>query len=201
MFDFALRRYLSKLLRSLFKLGILSDKEIIELGPEMLSNFQSSQVTTLDGQRCLSFGIAPYGYDLTCGQEFHIFDESTKVDVIDPLNFDPKSLKIVKAVIYNIPPGTHTLVQAVEHIKLPNDVMALCVGKSTYARAGVIVNPTVLWPGWEGDLVIELGNVNHSPVMVRAGQGIATLIFFRGKVPLALYSGKYQKQRNVTHCK
>lgn len=149
----------------------------------------------------ISYGLSSYGYDARCSDEFMIF---TNVDnaIVDPKDFSQQSFVERKADICVIPPNSFVLTRTVEYFKIPDDVLVVCLGKSTYARCGLIVNVTPLEPGWEGHVTLELSNTTPLPAKVYANEGIAQFLFFKGSSPCetsyASRSGKYMGQKGVT---
>ncbi|MCB9989595.1 MAG: dCTP deaminase [Rhodospirillales bacterium] len=149
----------------------------------------------------ISFGLSSYGYDARCSDEFMIF---TNVDnaVVDPKDFSHQSFVERKTDVCVIPPNSFVLTRTVEYFKIPDDVLVICLGKSTYARCGLIVNVTPLEPGWEGHVTLEISNTTPLPAKVYANEGVAQFLFFKGSSPCetsyASRSGKYMGQRGVT---
>jgi len=126
----------------------------------------------------VSYGLSSYGYDLRAAEEFNIFTNVYST-VVDPKRFDEKSLVSVKGKECIIPPNSFALTKSVEYFRMPKDVLGLCIGKSTYARCGIIVNVTPLQPEWEGQLIIEISNTTPLPAKIYAGEGIAEILFFK----------------------
>jgi dCTP deaminase len=149
----------------------------------------------------ISYGLSSYGYDCRLSDEFMIF---TNVDsaVVDPKNFNPASFVTRKTDVCIIPPNSFVLCRTVETFKVPRDVLVVCLGKSTYARCGLIVNVTPLEPEWEGQVTLEISNTTPLPAKVYANEGIAQFLFFKGdsvcEVSYADRAGKYQGQQGVT---
>ncbi len=163
----------------------------------MIEPFEADQMR--DG--CISYGVSSYGYDIRVAPEFKVFTNVHNV-VVDPKEFDDRSFVDVEADSCIIPPNSFALARTVEYFRVPRDVLVLCVGKSTYARCGIIVNVTPLEPGWRGYLTLEISNTTPLPARIYANEGIAQLLFFRGEeAPEVAYSdrgGKYQDQVGVT---
>jgi len=163
----------------------------------MIEPFEAKQVR----QGTISYGLSSYGYDIRVAPEFKVFTDVHSV-VVDPKNFDPRSFVDVEADECIIPPNSFALARTEEHFRIPRDVLAICVGKSTYARCGIVVNVTPLEPSWCGYLTLEISNTTPLPAKIYAGEGIAQLLFFRGdEAPETAYadrSGKYQDQTGVT---
>lgn len=179
--------------------GILADHQIrdLSLNEGMIDPFVEKQ--NHDG--VISYGLSSYGYDARCSSEFKIF---TNVDnaIVDPKNFSTDSFvdRDVKECI--IPPNSFVLTRSVEYFRIPKDVLVICLGKSTYARCGLIVNVTPLEPGWEGHVTLEISNTTPLPAKVYANEGVAQFLFFKGsdkcEVSYADRAGKYMGQRGVT---
>ena len=152
----------------------------------------------------ISYGLSSYGYDFRVADEFKIFT-GIGTTVIDPKAFDDKAFTTVKAKSILIPPHSFALARTVEYFKIPRSILTLCVGKSTYARCGVIVNVTPFEPEWEGFATLELSNTSPLPVRIYANEGIAQLIFLESdevcRVSYADKKGKYQAQKKITLAK
>ncbi len=179
---------------------ILSDHWIREKAENegMIEPFEWGQVR--DG--AISYGTSSYGYDIRVADEFKVFTDVHSV-VVDPKHFDERSFVDKGGDGYClIPPNSFALARTLEYFRIPSDVLVVCVGKSTYARCGIIVNVTPLEPEWEGHLTLEISNTTPLPAKIYANEGIAQLLFFQGeRAPSMTYaerSGKYQKQRGVT---
>jgi dCTP deaminase len=149
----------------------------------------------------ISHGVSSYGYDLRISDEFKIFTNVHNVQV-DPKNFNEKGFVDFKGPQCIIPPNSFALGRTVERIKMPRDVLAICMGKSTYARCGIIVNVTPIEPEWEGYITIEISNTTPLPAVIYSFEGIAQLVFLRANTPCqksyADKKGKYQNQKNIT---
>lgn len=179
--------------------GILPDHEIRRLALEenMIAPFVEKQKR--DG--VISFGLSSYGYDARCSEEFKIF---TNVDnaIVDPKDFSDQSFVDRTTDVCIIPPNSFVLTRSVEYFKIPRDVLVVCLGKSTYARCGLIVNVTPLEPGWEGHVTLEISNTTPLPAKVYANEGVAQFLFFKGssacEVSYADRAGKYMGQQGVT---
>jgi dCTP deaminase len=178
---------------------IRSDRWIRRMAQEhgMIEPFESGQVR--DG--VISYGVSSFGYDVRVADEYKVFTDVYSV-VVDPKQFDAKSFVDVKADYCIIPPRSFALARTLEYFRIPPDVLVICVGKSTYARCGIIVNVTPLEPEWCGHLTLEISNTTPLPAKIYSNEGLAQLLFFRGEeVPEVTYasrSGKYQDQRGVT---
>lgn len=148
----------------------------------------------------VSYGLSSYGYDVRIADEFRIFT-NVHAAVVDPKAFDEKSFVEVRAKVATIPPNSFALARTVEYFRIPRNVLALCVGKSTYARCGIIVNVTPFEPGWEGFATLEVSNTTPLPARIYAGEGIAQVLFLEGEeeceVSYAERKGKYQGQKGV----
>lgn len=166
----------------------------------MIEPFVEHQVRAVDGRAVVSYGMSSFGYDIRVSNEFKIF---TNVHgcVVDPKNFDPKGLVEVNGDVCLIPPNSFALALSVEWFRIPRNVMTICVGKSTYARCGIIVNVTPFEPGWEGKAVLEISNTTPLPAKVYANEGLAQVLFFESDTPCttsyADREGKYQSQREI----
>ena len=149
----------------------------------------------------ISYGVSSYGYDVRVGDEFKVFTNVYNT-VVDPKNFDPKSFVDIKADQCVIPPNSFALASTIEYFRIPRDVLTICLGKSTYARCGIIVNVTPFEPEWEGHVTIEISNTTPLPAKIYANEGIAQVLFFQSDEPCARSykdkKGKYQAQRGVT---
>ena len=149
----------------------------------------------------ISYGLSSYGYDARCSDEFMIF---TNVDnaIVDPKNFSQQSFVERKTPVCVIPPNSFVLTRTIEYFRIPADVLVICLGKSTYARCGLIVNVTPLEPGWEGHVTLEISNTTPLPAKVYANEGVAQFLFFKGSSPCEVSyadrQGKYMGQRGVT---
>jgi dCTP deaminase len=149
----------------------------------------------------ISYGLSSYGYDARCSDQFKIF---TNVDsaVVDPKNFNPSSFVDRTGPVCIIPPNSFALTHTVEYFRIPRDVLVVCLGKSTYARCGIIVNVTPLEPEWEGQVTIEISNTTPLPAKIYAGEGICQFLFLQGESPCEVSyadkAGKYMGQRGVS---
>ena len=163
----------------------------------MIEPFVDDQVR----QGVISYGVSSYGYDVRVGDDFKVFTNVFNT-VVDPKNFDPKSFVDIKADVCVIPPNSFALASTIEYFRIPRDVLTVCLGKSTYARCGIIVNVTPFEPEWEGHVTIEISNTTPLPAKIYANEGIAQVLFFQSDEPCARSykdkKGKYQAQRGVT---
>lgn len=184
-------------------MSIRPDTWIAKMAKEyhMIEPFVQDQVRSVDGRSVVSFGLSSFGYDIRVSNQFRIFT-NIYGSVIDPKNFDPKGLVKVNNDICLIPPNSFALALSVEWFRIPKNVMTICVGKSTYARCGIIVNVTPFEPGWEGKAVLEISNTTPLPAKVYAGEGLAQVLFFESDTPCktsyADRKGKYQNQNDIT---
>jgi dCTP deaminase len=180
-------------------MSIKADRWIKKMSLEqsMISPFEDRQIR----QGVISFGLSSYGYDVRIADEFKIFTNVFGA-VVDPKNFDSKSFVDFKGDICIIPPNSFALGRTVEYFRIPRNVMTICVGKSTYARCGIITNVTPLEPGWEGHVTLEISNTTPLPAKIYANEGIAQILFFESDeqclVSYADKKGKYQSQQGVT---
>lgn len=184
-------------------MSIKSDRWIKEMSMnhQMISPFIDSQVNSIDNKRIVSYGVSSYGYDIRVANEFKIFT-NVNTSIIDPKNFDNSTLIDKKSDICILPPNSFVLGRSVEKLKIPRNVIVLCVGKSTYARCGIIVNVTPLEPGWEGYITLEFSNTTNLPAKIYANEGICQLLFFESDeqcdTSYAERLGKYMNQQGVT---
>lgn len=150
----------------------------------------------------ISYGLTSFGYDVRIADEYLIVDPSTEKGVIDPKHFDKSSFREVKGEGFCIiPPNSFALGRSVERLEIPEDVITICIGKSTYARCGIIVNVTPLEPAWEGYITIEISNTTPNPAKIYSDEGIMQVMFFRGCEPRVNYetkNGRYQNQVGIT---
>jgi dCTP deaminase len=179
-------------------MGILSDRQIeqhVKIVPFEKAKKRAGSV---------SYGVSSYGYDVRVGNQFKIFT-NVNSEVVDPKSFSPRSFVDVDAGEHGyvlIPPNSFALCETVEYFEIPRDILAICVGKSTYARCGIIVNVTPLEPEWKGKITIEISNTTPLPAKIYANEGIAQIIFLRGEevcqTSYADKRGKYQDQPGLT---
>ena len=182
---------------------IRSDRWIREMvrTARMIEPFEPQQVRAVEGRRVISFGTSSYGYDVRCAPEFKVFTNIHSATV-DPKAFDAKSFVDVQGESCIVPPNSFALASTIECFRIPRDVLTLCVGKSTYARCGIIVNVTPLEPEWEGHVTLEFSNTTNLPARIYANEGVAQILFFQADEPCETSykdrGGKYQGQRGVT---
>jgi dCTP deaminase len=166
------------------------------LNHKMIDPFEDRQVR--DG--VISFGVSSYGYDIRVADEFKIFTNVHSA-IVDPKHFDPKSMVDYKGDICVIPPNSFALARTIEYFRIPRNVLTVCLGKSTYARCGIIVNVTPFEPEWEGFVTLEISNTTPLPARIYANEGIAQVLFFVAdqecEVSYADKKGKYQKQEAI----
>ena len=180
-------------------MSIKSDRWIKKMAREhrMIEPFVDGQT----GTGVVSYGVSSYGYDIRVADEFKVFTNVYNT-VVDPKNFDPRSFVDIKADVCVIPPNSFALARTIEYFRIPRDILTVCVGKSTYARCGIIVNVTPFEPEWEGHVTIEISNTTPLPARIYANEGIAQVLFFQGDEPCEVSyrdkKGKYQAQRGVT---
>ena len=180
-------------------MGVKSDRWIRRMAREhrMIEPFADEQVR--DG--VISYGVSSYGYDMRVAREFKIFTNALSA-IVDPKAFDPKSFVEFEGDVCVIPPNSFALARSVEYFRIPRDVITICVGKSTYARCGIITNVTPFEPEWEGYVTLEISNTTPLPARIYANEGIAQVLFLGGDEPpersYADKKGKYQKQVGVT---
>lgn len=186
-------------------MSIKSDRWIEEMAKEhgMIDPFEIEQVR--DG--VISYGLSSYGYDIRVADEFKIFTNVNNT-VVDPKNFDPNSFVSYQGDICTIPPNSFALARSVEYIRMPRNVTGIVLGKSTYARCGIVTNFTPLESGWEGHITIEISNTTPLPALVYANEGMAQILFLEGDPCRISYAdrnqgkgGKYQGQTGITLAK
>jgi dCTP deaminase len=185
------------------EMTIKSDKWIRRMAAEhrMIEPFESSQIRYANGQKIVSYGTSSYGYDIRCSDEFKLFTNINSA-IVDPKNFDSNSFVDVKGDVCLIPPNSFALARTVEYFRIPRNILTICLGKSTYARCGIIVNVTPFEPEWEGFVTLEFSNTTPLPAKIYANEGVAQVIFFESdEVCETSYKdrgGKYQGQHGVT---
>ncbi len=185
--------------RKIDKMTIKSDRWIKRMAREhrMIEPFVESQVRG----SAISYGVSSYGYDIRVADEFKVFTNINNT-VIDPKNFDPRSFVDIKTDVCIVPPNSFALARTIEYFRIPRDVLTICLGKSTYARCGIIVNVTPFEPEWEGTVTLEISNTTPLPAKIYANEGIAQVLFFQSDEPCEMSykdkKGKYQAQTGVT---
>jgi dCTP deaminase len=169
----------------------------MSLEHKMIEPFTDRQMR--DG--VISYGVSSYGYDIRVADEFRIFT-NVNTTIVDPKHFDPRSLVDYKGDVCIIPPNSFALARSVEYFRIPRNILTICVGKSTYARCGIIVNVTPLEPEWEGQVTIEISNTTPLPARIHANEGICQFIFLQGnescETSYADRAGKYMGQQGVS---
>ena len=184
-------------------MSIKSDKWIRRMAQQhgMIDPFEPGQVRETNGHKIVSYGTSSYGYDVRCSDEFKVFTNVYST-VVDPKNFDEKSFVDIKADVCLIPPNSFALARTVELFRIPRNVLTICLGKSSYARCGIVVNVTPLEPEWEGYVTLEFSNTTPLPAKIYANEGVAQMLFFESdEVCETSYKdrgGKYQGQKGVT---
>ena len=181
---------------------VKSDRWIRRMAAKgMIEPFEPIQVRVIDGRRVVSYGTSSYGYDIRCAPEFKIFTNINST-IVDPKAFDPNSFVDVRGDVCIIPPNSFALARTIEYFRIPRNVLTICLGKSTYARCGIIVNVTPLEPEWEGHVTLEFSNTTPLPARIYANEGCAQVIFIESdEVCETSYrdrGGKYQGQTGVT---
>ncbi|HEN46730.1 MAG TPA: dCTP deaminase [Mizugakiibacter sp.] len=167
----------------------------------MIEPFELGQIKQRDGNKIISYGTSSYGYDVRCANEFKVFTNINST-IVDPKAFDARSFVNVQSEVCIIPPNSFALARTVEFFRIPRKVLTICLGKSTYARCGIIVNVTPLEPEWEGHVTLEFSNTTPLPAKIYANEGIAQMVFFESdeicSVSYRDRGGKYQGQTGVT---
>ena len=167
----------------------------------MIEPFVPQQVSEVEGQRVISFGTSSYGYDIRCSMEFKIFT-NIHTAIVDPKEFSDDSFVDFEGDVCVVPPNSFALARTVEYFRIPRNVLTVCLGKSTYARCGIIVNVTPFEPEWEGYATLEFSNTTPLPAKIYANEGVAQVIFFEASTPCETSykdrNGKYQGQVGVT---
>ncbi len=184
-------------------MSIKSDKWIRQMAEQhgMIEPFEPNQVKEVDGRRIVSYGTSSYGYDIRCSSEFKLFTNINST-IVDPKEFDEKNFVDIQGESVIIPPNSFALARTVEYFRIPRNVLTVCLGKSTYARCGILVNVTPFEPEWEGYVTLEFSNTTPLPAKIYAKEGVAQVNFFESdEVCETSYKdrgGKYQGQTGVT---
>lgn len=187
-------------------MSIKSDRWIRQMANQhgMIEPFEANQVRcNAAGDKLISYGTSSYGYDVRCAGEFKVFTNVHSA-IVDPKNFDPNSFIDIVGNECLIPPNSFALARTIEYFRIPRDVLTICLGKSTYARCGIIVNVTPLEPEWEGHVTLEFSNTTNLPARIYAGEGVAQMLFFQSDADDVCQTsykdrgGKYQGQMGVT---
>ena len=167
----------------------------------MIEPFEAEQISSMGADRIISYGTSSYGYDIRCSDEFKIFTNINSA-VVDPKDFDESSFVDYQGDVCIIPPNSFALALTIEYFRIPRNVLTICLGKSTYARCGIIVNVTPFEPEWEGYVTLEFSNTTPLPAKIYANEGVAQVIFFEADEPCEVSykdrRGKYQGQTGVT---
>ncbi len=168
---------------------------------EMIEPFVDHLVSEENGKKIISYGLSSYGYDLRVSNKFKIFTNINH-SIIDPKGFSDKEFVDIESDVCIVPPNSFALAVSVEYFRIPRDVLTICIGKSTYARCGIIVNVTPFEPEWEGYVTLEISNTTPLPAKIYANEGLAQVIFLKGAKPCdvtyADRKGKYMKQVGIT---
>ena len=185
-------------------MSIKSDQWIRRMSEQhrMIEPYSAQQARyAADGHKIISYGVSSYGYDVRCADEVKVFTNINST-IVDPKAFDPKSFVDVKSDVCIIPPNSFALARTVEYFRIPRNVLVVCLGKSTYARCGIIVNVTPLEPEWEGHVTLEFSNTTPLPAKIYANEGVAQMLFFESdevcETSYADRGGKYMGQQGVT---
>jgi dCTP deaminase len=188
-------------------MSIKSDRWIRRMARDhaMIDPFTDKQVREPDaqGRKVISYGVSSYGYDMRVAPEFKIFTNALSV-IVDPKEFNPKSFVEYEGDVCVVPPNSFALARSVEYFRIPRNILTICVGKSTYARCGIITNVTPFEPEWEGHVTLEISNTTPLPARIYANEGICQVLFFEAddddvcETSYADKKGKYQAQRGVT---
>lgn len=187
----------------LMSMTVKSDRWIREMAQKhrMIEPFIDGQIRSVDGQKVISYGLSSYGYDLRVGRKFKLFTNLYS-SLVDPKNFSESAFVHIEGDSCIIPPNSFALACSVEYFRIPRDVITMCIGKSTYARCGIIVNVTPFEPEWEGFVTLEISNTTTLPAKIYANEGLAQVIFYQGseacEVSYADRGGKYMRQQEIT---
>ena len=182
---------------------IKSDKWIKQMAAKngMIEPFEENQIRSVNGHKVISYGTSSYGYDIRCANEFKIFTNINST-IVDPKNFNPKNFVEINADSCIIPPNSFALARTIEYFRIPRNVLTVCLGKSTYARCGIIVNVTPFEPEWEGYVTLEFSNTTPLPAKIYANEGVAQVLFFESdeecETSYKDRGGKYMKQVGLT---
>jgi dCTP deaminase len=183
-------------------MGLLPDSWIKEMAEKgMIEPFEAAQIAQTPEKKTISYGISSYGYDLRVSDEFKIFTNVYN-SIVDPKQFQENSFVTVKTDVCVIPPNSFALARSVEYFRIPRNILTICLGKSTYARCGIIVNVTPFEPEWEGYVTLEISNTTPLPAKIYAHEGLAQVLFFKAEKECAISyadkKGKYMKQHGIT---
>ena len=184
-------------------MSIKSDKWIRRMSEEhrMIKPFEPNQIKQLNGEKIISYGTSSYGYDIRCARGCVVFTSINRT-IIDPKNFDTRNFVTVTDEFCIIPPNSFALARSVEYFRIPRNVLTVCLGKSTYARCGIIVNVTPFEPEWEGYVTLEFSNTTPLPAKIYANEGVAQVLFFESDEECDTSykdrDGKYMYQTDIT---
>lgn len=184
-------------------MSLQSDRWIRQMAKthRMIEPFTEGQVRHVEGQKVISYGLSSYGYDLRVNNEFKVFTNMNN-SIVDPKNFNQNAFVDIEADVCIIPPNSFALARSVEYFRIPRNVLTLCIGKSTYARCGIIVNVTPFEPEWEGFVTLEISNTTPLPAKIYAFEGLAQVLFYQAaedcEVSYADRKGKYMGQIQIT---
>ncbi len=184
-------------------MSLQSDRWIRQMAKEkgMIEPFAETQIREIDGRRAISFGLSSYGYDLRVSNEFKVFTNLYN-SLVDPKSFNENAFVGIEADTCIIPPNSFALARSVEYFRIPRNVLTLCIGKSTYARCGIIVNVTPFEPEWEGYVTLEISNTTPLPAKIYANEGLAQVLFYEAaescEISYADRNGKYMGQLAIT---
>jgi dCTP deaminase len=185
-------------------MSLQSDKWIRRMAIEnkMIEPFADRQIREANGKKLVSYGLSSYGYDLRVGKKFKVFTNVYN-SIVDPKNFSADAFVDIEGDFCIIPPNSFALACSVEYFRIPRNILTLCIGKSTYARCGIIVNVTPFEPEWEGYVTLEISNTTPLPAKIYAGEGLAQVLFFEAaevcEVSYADRKGKYMRQMAITY--
>ena len=185
-------------------MSIKNDRWIKQMAEQhgMIDPFEPNLIShDENGRKIVSYGTSSYGYDVRCAREFKVFTNINSA-IVDPKAFDPQSFVDIESDVCIIPPNSFALARTVEYFRIPRDILTICLGKSTYARCGIIVNVTPLEPEWEGHVTLEFSNTTPLPAKIYAHEGVAQMLCLQSDQPCAISykdrAGKYQGQTGVT---
>lgn len=184
-------------------MSLQSDRWIRQMAKKygMIEPFEEELVREVDGKKVISFGLSSYGYDLRVAEEFKIFTNLNN-SIVDPKDFSSSAFVDIESDCCIVPPNSFALARSIEYFRIPRNVLTICIGKSTYARCGIIVNVTPFEPEWEGYVTLEISNTTPLPAKIYANEGLAQVLFFEGaevcETSYADRGGKYMKQEKIT---
>ena len=184
-------------------MSLQSDRWIRQMARKygMIEPFEEDLVREVNGKKVISYGLSSYGYDLRVGEEFKIFTNH-KNAVVDPKDFSNSAFVDIETDCCIVPPNSFALARSIEYFRIPRNILTICIGKSTYARCGIIVNVTPFEPEWEGHVTLEISNTTPLPAKIYANEGLAQVLFLEGaevcETSYADRGGKYMKQEGIT---